>query len=221
MTRAYSVTAGPDRRLARRRQTIEEALDAAVAIMEEAGVGGLSMSEVARRLGMRQPSLYQYFGSLHAVYDALFARGLERSGAAVQAATEQGPRGIGTFRAAARAVVRWAVDNPALAQLLYWRPVPGFAPTAATFAASVAQMDWLRAGFAEAARAGLLHPDAASDQAQRLFTVVLSGVISQQLANQPGASYDTGMFTSLTDAALDMFFARYQPTGGPDADPRP
>ena len=49
-------------------------------------------------------------------------------------------------------------------------------------------MDQLRAGFAQAAEAGLLHPDAASDQAQRLFTVVLSGLISQQLANQPGAS---------------------------------
>ncbi len=214
-----SVSAG--RRLIRRRQTIEEALDAAVAIMEEAGVGSLSMSEIARRLGMRQPSLYKYFGSLHAVYDALFARGLERSGAAVQAAIEQGPRGIGTIRAAARAVVRWAVQNPALAQLLYWRPVPGFEPAAETFAASVAQMDLVRAGFAEAVAAGLLHPDAASDQAQRLFTVVLSGVISQQMANQPGASYDTGMFTSLTDAALDMFFARYTPSGGPDADPRP
>jgi len=211
----------PDRRLVRRRQTIEEALDAAVAIMEEAGVGGLSMSEIARRLGMRQPSLYKYFASLHAVYDALFARGLERSGAAVQAAIEQGPRGAGTLRAAARAVVRWAVENPALAQLLYWRPVPGFAPTAATFAASVAQMDQLRAGFADAVQAGLLHPDAASDQAQRLFTIVLSGVISQQMANQPGAGYESGMFTSLTDAALDMFLARYAPSGGTDADPRP
>jgi AcrR family transcriptional regulator len=221
MASVYSATSWADRRLARRQQTIEEALDTAVAIMEEAGVGGLSMSEIARRLGMRQPSLYKYFDSLHAVYDALFARGLERSGAAVQAAIEQGPRDVETIRAAARALVRWAVDNPALAQLLYWRPVPGFTPTTATFAVSVAQMDQLRAGFAQAAEAGLLHPDAASDQAQRLFTIVVSGVISQQLANEPGANYDTGMFTSLTDAALDMFFARYTPAGGTDADPRP
>jgi AcrR family transcriptional regulator len=221
MASSSSVTVRLDRRLVRRRQTIEEALDAAVTIMEEAGVGGLSMSEIARRLGMRQPSLYKYFGSLHAVYDALFARGLERSGAAVQAAIEQGPRDVETIRAAARALVRWAVENPALAQLLYWRPVPGFAPAEATFAVSVTQMGQLRAGFAEAAAAGLLHPDAASGQAQRLFTVVVSGVISQQLANQPGASYEAGLFTSLTDAALDMFFARYAPSGGTDADPRP
>jgi len=211
MARAYSQVLGTDRRVLRRRQTIEEALDAAVAIMEQAGVGGLSMSEIARRLGMRQPSLYKYFPSLHAVYDALFARGLERSGAAIRAAVEDGPRGVVTIRAAGRALVRWAVENPALAQLLYWRPVPGFAPTAATFAASVEQMDQLRAAFAAAVRAGELHPGAASAEAPRLFTIVLSGLISQQMANEPAADYGTGMFTSLTEAALEMFFARYAP----------
>jgi AcrR family transcriptional regulator len=209
-----------DRRLLRRQQTIEEALDTAVAIMEEAGVGGLSMSEIARRLGMRQPSLYKYFPSLHAVYDALFARGLERSGAAIQAAVEAGPRGVETIRAAGRALVRWSVENPALAQLLYWRPVPGFAPTETTFAASVEQMERLRAALAAAVRAGMLHPSAASPEAARLFTIVLSGLISQQMANEPGAGYDTGMFTSLTEAALDMFFARYAPPGRAGADAR-
>ena len=195
-----------------------------MAIMGEAGVGGLSMSEIARRLGMRQPSLYKYFPSLHAVYDALFARGVERSAAAIQAAVQaalqQGPRGVVTIRAAGRALVRWAVENPALAQLLYWRPVPGFAPTAATFAPSLRLMEQQRAAFAAAVQAGELHPGAASEEAPRLFTIVLSGLISQQMANEPGAGYDTGMFTSLTDAALEMFFARYALPGGPDADPR-
>ncbi len=219
MARAYSQPMAVDRRIMRRQQTIEDALDAAVVIMEEAGVGGLSMSEIARRLGMRQPSLYKYFASLHAVYDALFARGVQRSGAAIQAAVDQGPRGVATIRAAGRALVRWAVANPALAQLLYWRPVPGFAPSAATFAASQRQLDQLRAAFAAAVRAGELHPDAASTAAPRLFTVVLSGLLSQQMANEPGADYDTGMFTSLTEAALDMFFARYPAPGGTDAAP--
>ena len=164
MARGHSAPVSVNRRALRRQQTIGEALDAAVAIMEEVGVGGLSMSEIARRLGMRQPSLYKYFPSLHAVYDALFARG---------------------------------------------RPVPAFSPTAATFAPSVALMGQLHAAFAAAVRAGELHPSAASAEAPRLFTIVLSGLISQQMANEPGAGYDTGMFTSLTDAALDMFFAHY------------
>lgn len=213
MASTYSPDAGVSRRRLRRQQTIEDALDAAVAIMEELGVGGLSMSEIARRVGMRQPSLYKYFPSLHAVYDALFARGLELNGAAMRAAIEGSPQGVSAIRASGQALVRWAVENPALGQLLYWRPVPGFAPTAATFDVSERQLDQLRAAFAAAARAGQLRPSAASDEAPRLFTIVLSGLITQQIANEPAADYDTGSFTRLTDAAFDMFFARYAPQG--------
>src|ERR1700693_2204651 len=64
-----------DRRARRRQQTIEEILDSAADIMTEEGVNGLSLAEVARRLGVQPPSLYKYFPSLTAVYDELFRRG--------------------------------------------------------------------------------------------------------------------------------------------------
>src|SRR6185312_14160106 len=64
-----------DRRQRRRQETIEEVLDIAVELMTEHGVGGLSLGEVARRMGIRPPSLYVYFQSKEALYDALFARG--------------------------------------------------------------------------------------------------------------------------------------------------
>jgi hypothetical protein len=143
----------------------------------------------------------------------VFARGLARSHAAVEAAAEPKPCGVARIRAGAGAWVRWAMENPALAQLLVWRPVPGFAPTEATFAASVRQMEQVREEFAEAVRCGELHPDAATADALRMYTVVLSGVISQQMANDPGARYDKGVFSSLIEPALDMFFARYTPGG--------
>src|SRR3954453_10022798 len=66
-----------DRRQRRRLETIEEVLDIAVAIMAEEGVAGLSLGEIARRMGIRPPSLYVYFPSKHALYDALFKRGWE------------------------------------------------------------------------------------------------------------------------------------------------
>lgn len=222
MAIASSQTTGSTRRATRRLQTIEEALDQAVAIMEADGVGALSMSEIARRLGIRQPSLYKYFPSLHAVYDALFARGLALMEAAVMAAVTPLPTGVARIRAGAKAWIRCAVDNPALAQLLVWRPVPGFQPTEETFAGSLRQMDQLRTEFAAAADRGEISPAGGTPEALRLYTTVLSGVISQQMANQPGAAFDTGLFTSLIDDALDMFFARYSVLqGGFDAKPRP
>ena len=62
-----------------RLQTREEILDAALAVMAEQGVAALNLTEVARRVGLRQPSLYQYFDSRTAVYDALFERGWRAS----------------------------------------------------------------------------------------------------------------------------------------------
>jgi len=198
-----------DRRDQRRQSTIEEALDHAVDVMSEQGVGGLTISEVARRMGLRAPSLYKYFPSLHAVYDALFARGVVASGMAVQSAVAGLSPGQERLRRGTTAVVRWSVEHPALAQLLFWRPVPGFAPSAAAFAGSVDQMGQLRAELAAAVRTGELHPEADSDDAIRILTVLMSGLISQQLANQPGVPFEDGRFTTLTQEALDLFFTRY------------
>ena len=52
---------GLDRRRRRRQETIDEILDIAVQVMAEEGVAGLSLSEVARRMGIQPPSLYKYF----------------------------------------------------------------------------------------------------------------------------------------------------------------
>jgi AcrR family transcriptional regulator len=195
----------------RRRQTIDEALGHALAVMAERGVGGLTVSEVARRMGMRPPSLYKYFPSLHALYDALFAAGVASHAAALAAAAHGVEAGVCRVRAIGRATVRWATEHPALAQLLFWRPVPDFEPSAAAFAGSQRSMAEVRSQLAIAVRRGQLCRGADSEDAVRLLTVLLSGLISQQLANQPRASFDDGVFTRLTDRALDMFFHLYAP----------
>ncbi len=200
----------PLTRVQRRRAAVmDEALDHAVTLMTEEGVGALSVSEVARRMGIRGPSLYKYFPSRHAFYDALFARGLAAQQAAVRASVEGLPRGVPRIRAGADAVVRWAVEHPALAQLLHWRPVPGFEPSPGVFAPAEGEMVDVRAEFADAVRLGQLAPSADSDDVVRLYTVVLSGLISQQLANQPGASFADGIFSRLTPTAIDLFLSAY------------
>ena len=190
---------------------MELALDHAVAIMAERGVGGLTVTAVAQRMHVRGPSLYKYFPSLHAIYDRLFARGALANAQVVAAAAAGLPRGEARIRGAAHSTVRWCMENQALAQLLYWRPVPGFVPSPEAFAAGVDDMEQARAEFEEAVRQGRLSGDVDLDEAIRVYTVLLSGIISQQLANEPGATYTTGVFTTLIDQALDMFFAHYGP----------
>jgi AcrR family transcriptional regulator len=188
---------------------VDDALTHSVALMAEEGVGALTVSEVARRMGIRGPSLYKYFPSRSAIYDALFARGLAAQLAAVGAAVASAPPGVERLRAGGLAVVRWAVENPALAQLLHWRPVPGFEPSPATLRPGRDDMADVRAEFAAAVRLGQLTERADSDETVRLWTVVLSGLISQQLANQPGVPFDEGAFSRLTAPAIDLFLSAY------------
>jgi AcrR family transcriptional regulator len=195
----------------RRAAVIEEALGHALALMTDEGVGALTVSEVARRMGIRGPSLYKYFPSRHAVYEQLFARALVQQQAALAAAIDGLPRGVPRIRAGAAAVVRWAVEHPASAQLLFWRPVPGFEPSPEAFAPSVRDMADVRAEFTEAVRLGQLAASADSDDVVVLYTVVLAGLISQQLANQPGVAFADGRFSRLTDAAIELFLSAHAP----------
>lgn len=173
--------------------------------MTEQGAGAVTITAIARRLGMRPPSVYKYFPSLHAVYDALFARGNARLAAYVDDAVCNLAPGLDRLLEASRAIMRWSMLNRGLASLLFWRPVPGFEPSPASYALAERLVERSREDLATAVRNGELAPHADTDEVFRLFTSITAGLCTQQLANEPDATYESGLFTSLTDQALDMF----------------
>lgn len=203
-----------DRREARRRDTVAEILGAALECMAADGVAALNLSDVARRVGMRTPSLYQYFDSKLALYDALFAEGARRCRAAVTEAIAPLPPGRAQLAEGAGAFVRWCAENPVLAQLLFWRPVPGFVPGPASYAEAEAMLGDLRAGLQGAVDAGDLVPEAAGDEGVALHTVLLQGVVSQHLANEPDVPIEKARFPALLPTVLRLFGDRYATTEG-------
>ena len=42
------------------------------------GLAGLSIRDLAKRAGITTPTVYAYFDSKHAIYDAMFGRGRDR-----------------------------------------------------------------------------------------------------------------------------------------------
>src|SRR3954454_22198026 len=110
MPSTTEVTAPPpgDRRARRRQETIEEILAIADDVMTEEGVNGLSLSEVARRLGGKPPSIYKYFDSLLAIYDALFERGQRAHLEIVRTAMARADPGLDALVAGLEASGRWA-----------------------------------------------------------------------------------------------------------------
>lgn len=201
-----------DRRQRRRLETIEEVIDIALGIMTEQGVAGLSVGEIARRIGIRPPSLYVYFPSKNALYDAVFARGAREVLTEMQSANARimGHDSLeGVLLDAARTFVRWCLEHPAYSQLLFWRPVPGFEPSPEAYQPAVELLALSRARFADLQRRGLVRGDVSVDELQRDWTVVTSGVISQQLSNAPDEPFDRGRFTASLPSLVAMFARHY------------
>jgi len=200
-----------DRRARRRQETLDEILDIAVAIMSEEGVNGLSLSEVARRLGVQPPSIYKYFPSLMAIYDELFLRGQSVHLEVMRTAMATADPGLDALMAGLDASGRWLLANRALAELLFWRPVPKFEPSPEAMAISREMVDIQRAELAVAVTAGQLGPGADSDEAVFLVSTLIVGVLTQAFANEPDLEWGTGRFTPLFPKLMRLLVAAYPP----------
>jgi AcrR family transcriptional regulator len=203
------VTQRSDRRARRRQETIEEILDIAKDVMTNEGVNGLSLAEVARRLGVQPPSIYKYFPSLRAIYDALFHRGqVAHLDVMRQAMAAAGP-GLDALTAGLEASGRWALANRAIAQLMFWRPVPSFEPSAEALAPSVEMVALQRGALADAVTAGQLGPEADSEEAVCLVSTLIAGVLSQAMANEPELDWGQGRFTPTFSKLMKLLPAAY------------
>jgi AcrR family transcriptional regulator len=181
-----------DRRAERRESTRAEILEAAWALARTHGLAGLSLRDVARRIGTRPPSLYWYFDSKHAIYDAMFA---DANRQLLQRLSEHDwpddPREF--LRVSARVFVEFSAEDVARYQLMFQRTIPDFEPSPESYALAMQVVDQMRARFAAA---GITDP-ADFD----LGTAVVGGLAAQQTANEPGGD----RWLRLIDDAVDMF----------------
>lgn len=174
-------------------------VDAAWELARERGLTGFSLRDLGERVGMRAPSLFVYFDGKNALYDAMFDGGWA-VWRARRVARRWPPRTRprARMRAFAREFVRFAVEDPVRYQLLNQRVVPGFEPSAASWAAAVADRAEL---VGELAAMGIAEPEEACD----LYTALLGGLIAQQLANDPGGT----RWIARTGEVIDMWCDRY------------
>lgn len=185
----------------RRESTKAEILDAAWRIAQEEGLAAVSLGEIARAVGMRPPSLYNYFDSKNAIYDAMFAQGAE---AFVRAEPRDELNGdlrhdlsvmVHTF-------VRFCTDDPARYQLMFQRTIPGFEPSPESFAISEASLGRV---VAHLEQCGVTDPRAID-----LFTALGTGLADQQISNDPGGD----RWIRLIDDAVEMFTDHLTRSGG-------
>jgi hypothetical protein len=160
------------------------------------------------------------------VYDALFERGMRAHCELLAAAIIGHPAGWAAVRAAARETLRFAAEQPVLAQLLFTRAVPGFVPSDRAYAPGLRAAELMGAAMAAAAERGELHPVAASQSGIALLLALVAGVGSQHNANEPGTEFAESRLIALLDSALDMYAAYFSParpaswTPFADSDPK-
>src|SRR5690242_6746849 len=180
----------------RRSQRREQILAAAWEIAAESGLAAVSLHEVARRVGIRQPSLYSYVSSKLDLFDAMYRQAYEQLLDRVAADPPTGTARHQLLRLS-RTVLDFVVEDPPRQQLLFQRTIPGFEPSPASSAVAVRLLDRARCLLA-AAHAG-------SDAQLDVYTALIAGLGSQQIANDPGGDRWTRHLEALLDLFLDHF----------------
>src|SRR3954464_9379169 len=109
-----------------RRQSAREAIvDAAWELVRAEGLAALNIRDLAKQAGITTPTVYAYFDSKHAIYDAMFGRAASDFADHIAAPyTETEPRDL--LRAGLVRFIEFSITDPARYQLLFQRTIPGF-----------------------------------------------------------------------------------------------
>jgi len=180
----------------------ETILDTARAIMRENGVAALSMHEMARRLEIRPPSLYNYFAGLMDIYDAVFRLGFTLFGEYVSNYAKDAQTWQEEIRLSMEAYMSFAMKNPELYQLCFERPVPGFVPSEASLQISTGQLEDFYDRIA--GLNGNLKTDIPPEKIADLVIAFAHGLTALHMSNEPELPLGEGRFGALIPAALSI-----------------
>jgi AcrR family transcriptional regulator len=194
-----------------REATIKAILETARLIMREEGVAALSMQELARRMDMRAPSLYNYFSGKMDIYDALFRLGYKLFGEQTGEILENAETLQDGLRAYMERYMAFAMENPELYQLCFERPVPGFVPSEESLVISFGLLDRSRRRVRELKKK--INTKLSSEQIVNLLIAVSHGLTAMHLANEPHLPVGQGRFGSLIPATLSMLAQILPPKG--------
>ena len=118
-----------ERHLAKRATIVAEAWTLA----RRDGLAAISLRDLADRVGLRQPSLYAYFDSKLALYDAMFADGNRQLIETVSALPEHDDPHEALVDLVEE-LTRFSAADTVRHQLLFQRTIPGFEPSEQSYA---------------------------------------------------------------------------------------
>jgi AcrR family transcriptional regulator len=179
-----------DRVTERREAKVATIVESAWTLAGAHGIAGVSLHALAREVGMRQPSLYAYFESKMALYDAMFADGNRQLLERLDAVKLPGDA-RGALKKFMSEFVAFAVGDAARCELLFERHVPGFTPSADSY---LLAEEVLERAYKLMNEAGVL------DQGDiDCIVSMVAGLIEAQMSNDPGGNRWTRHLSRLID----------------------
>jgi AcrR family transcriptional regulator len=183
----------------RRREARQAIVAAAWRLVRAEGLASLAIRDLAEEAGITTPTVYAYFDSKHAVYDAMFGEAAtEFLGHMTAPYDTTTPRDL--LAAGAKRFVAFCVSDPPRYQLLFQRTILGFEPSSESYAPAVEALASSRQRLAANGIRSARHVD--------LWTALTTGLVDQQISNDPGGS----RWSALVDEAVDMFIAHCEAT---------
>ena len=195
------------RRERNRQEMIDGILQVSRDIMREQGAAALNLNEVARRVGVKTPSLYGYFPNKMAIYDAVFRQGMEMF--SEKMTVPKGVTGWDSLQHIFQTYMLFAVENPELFQIMFERPVPGFEPSEGSMAFSLESLSRGRREMAEMFSEIGIDPSLPIEQAMDLTIATIHGLTAQHMANEPHLPVGEGRYGSLIPLAVALFKAAW------------
>jgi len=193
------------RRSRNREEMIRTIVQAARDVMREEGVAALNLSEIARRLGMQTPSLYEYFPNKLALYDHLFLVGTRLFREQMQTvAARDDLTSWDQVEQFLTAYLQFAIENPDLFKLVFERHVPNFVPSEASMAEARDSLAEATTYFQTSLRMVDIKPALPLEAMRDYFIAVMHGITALHLANNPDLPVGAGRFGSLIPLVIDV-----------------
>lgn len=211
MKNEKSILSPRERRQRNREEMKNAILEAARQVMREEGVAALNLQEVARRVGVRAPSLYEYFPGKMALYDALFRVGVRMYAERVSHLNEITDSFWERSQAGLENYMTFAQEYPELYQLVFERPVPGFVPSDESMTESRRLLTMSDEIVEKGIEKGSIALGITVSQARDLFVAMMHGLTALHMANEPQLPVGSGRFGSLIPAALALFRTAWEP----------
>ncbi|MCW2632130.1 MAG: Transcriptional regulator, TetR family [Pseudonocardia sp.] len=197
MVNEVQTPAKSDWREARRQDARASLVATAWEMVREDGLAALSLRELARRAGITTPTVYAYFDSKNAIFDAMFAEAAEAFAATNEHLPDTGDA-YQNLVAGAQSFVEFCTSDVPRYQLLFQRTLPGFNPSPQSYAPAVRALEL---------GGGLLASNGLRDPRHLdIWTALLTGIVDQQISNDPGGN----RWSRLIDDVVRMFLAHFR-----------